>query len=262
MQPLKAVFFDLDDTLLWDDRSVDEAFQATADYAASQANINAQQLVDAVKESARMLYATYDFYSFTQMIGINPFEGLWGKFTKGDHPMFRSMEATVPKYRTQAWTNGLLALGVDDGQLGHRLGEMFATERRARPYYYEETLEVLRALKQKYRLLMLTNGSPDLQNEKLTMSPDVVPYFDKIVISGNFGKGKPAIELFQFALDEIGVSKDEAIMVGDKLTTDILGSNRIGMKSVWINHHNKVRDENDAIPTFEIKRLKELLELV
>lgn len=259
---LKAVFFDLDDTLLWDDRSVDESFEATAQYAASKVNINAPELVEAVKESARALYATYEFYSFTQMIGINPFEGLWGNFTAGELPMFRKMQEVVPKYRTDAWTNALKALGIENNELGKELGLMFAQERRSRPYYYEETLEVLKTLSSKYRLLMLTNGSPDLQNEKLTMSPEVAPFFEKIVISGNFGQGKPAVALFQFALDEMGLNKDEVIMVGDKLTTDIQGSNNIGLKSVWINHHNKVRTDNEALPTYEIKRLKELLTIV
>jgi putative hydrolase of the HAD superfamily len=247
---LKAVFFDLDDTLLWDDRSVDESFEATAHYASSRVNINPAELVEAVKESARALYATYEFYSFTQMIGINPFEGLWGNFTGGDLPMFRKMQEIVPQYRTDAWTNGLKALGIEDSALGKELGLMFAQERRSRPYYYEETLEVLKTL------------STKLQNEKLTMSPEVAPFFEKIVISGNFGQGKPAVELFQFALDQMGLHKDEVIMVGDKLTTDIQGSNNIGLKSVWINHHNKVRTDAEALPTFEIKRLKELLAIV
>ena len=262
MTALKAVFFDLDDTLLWDDRSVDESFETTALYAHEVCGVDAHALVEAVKESARTLYATYDFFPFTQMIGINPFEGLWGNFTAGTQEMFRSMERTVPQYRTAAWTTGLAKLGVDDEKLGYELGERFASERRSRPYRYEETLEVLVTLSKKYILLMLTNGSPDLQNEKLTMSPEIVPFFTNIVISGNFGQGKPSVELFQHALDSVGVSKDEAIMVGDKLTTDILGSNRIGMQSVWINHHGKVREETDAVPTHEIKRLRELLNLV
>lgn len=262
MTALKAIFFDLDDTLLWDDRSVDESFEATANYAHAQCGVDALALVEAVKQHARALYATYDFFPFTQMIGINPFEGLWGNFTSGSQEMFRSMERTVPTYRAAAWTNGLAQFGVQDALLGYELGERFASERRSRPYRYDETLEVLEKLSKSYKLLMLTNGSPDLQNEKLTMSPEIVPYFEKIVISGNFGEGKPSIALFQHALDAVGVTKEEAIMVGDKLTTDILGSNRIGMKSVWINHHGKEREATDAVPTYEIKRLRELLNLV
>ena len=237
-------------------------FEATAKYANEQCGVDSHALVEAVKESARALYATYDFFPFTQMIGINPFEGLWGNFTGGTQEMFRSMERTVPTYRAASWTEGLAKLGVDDAILGHELGERFATERRSRPYRYEETLEVLETLSKKYTLLMLTNGSPDLQNEKLTMSPEIVPFFTNIVISGHFGQGKPSVELFQHALDSVGVTKDEAIMVGDKLTTDILGSNRIGMQSVWINHHGKTREATDAVPTHEIPRLRDLLELV
>jgi putative hydrolase of the HAD superfamily len=51
-------------------------------------------------------------------------------------------------------------------------------------------------------------------------------------------------------------------MVGDKLTTDIQGSNNLGNQSVWINHHKKTRTANDAKPTYEISRLNELLTLI
>ena len=49
-------------------------------------------------------------------------------------------------------------------------------------------------------------------------------------------------------------------MVGSNLMTDILGANRAGIKSVWVNRHNKER--NEVIPTFEITHLGELFEIV
>lgn len=77
---IKAVFFDLDDTLLWDQKSVKEAFVATCTYASGKYNLKPEELEEAVRKEARELYASYETYEFTQMIGINPFEGLWGDF--------------------------------------------------------------------------------------------------------------------------------------------------------------------------------------
>ena len=77
-------------------------------------------------------------------------------------------------------------------------------------------------LKGKYKLLLLTNGSPDLQNTKLEITPELVPYFDQIVISGAFGKGKPDPSIFEHALSLLEIDKEEALMVGDNLMTDII----------------------------------------
>ncbi|MGI2293250.1 HAD family hydrolase [Paenibacillus sp. GXUN7292] len=257
----QAVLFDLDDTLLWDDRSIKEAFQATCETAAAATGVDAEELEQAVKKEARALYESYETYSFTTMIGINPFEGLWGNFTAGDQPEFRKMEAIVPQYRKDAWTNGLKALGIDNAALGAELAEQFPAERRSRPIVYEETYRVLEQLKKDYKLLLLTNGSPDLQMEKLAGVPQLAPYFDHIVISGQFGQGKPRAAIFEYAMNKLGIAAEEGVMVGDKLTTDILGANTVGMDSVWINRHGIVRSD-DIVPVYEITNLEQLFDIV
>ncbi len=252
---VKAVFFDLDDTLLWDQKSVKEAFVATCKVANEKYGVDVDEFEEAVRKEAREIYASYETYEFTQMIGINPFEGLWGNFLD-DTDDFRKMAEVVPTYRKEAWTRGLKALGIDDEEFGVELAERFPAERRQKPFIYDETFTVLDELKDKYRLLLLTNGSPDLQNTKLTITSELVPYFDEIVISGAFGRGKPDPTIFEHALERMGLNKDEAIMVGDNLMTDILGASRAGIKSVWINRHDKER--NEVVPDYEITHLEEL----
>ncbi|TYR80557.1 HAD family hydrolase [Priestia megaterium] len=256
---VKAIFFDLDDTLLWDQKSVKEAFAATCQYASEKYDIDPSELEEYVRKEARDLYTSYETYEFTQMIGINPFEGLWGNFLDDDDN-FRKMKEIVPTYRKESWIRGLKALGIHDEEFGAELAERFPEERRKTPFVYEETFTVLNQLKGKYKLLLLTNGSPDLQNTKLDITPELVPYFDEILISGAFGRGKPDPSLFEHALSLMNLSKEEAIMVGDNLMTDILGASRIGMKSVWINRHNKER--NEVIPTYEITHLEELFPIL
>lgn len=254
---IKAVLFDLDDTLLWDERSVSEAFRNTCRVAAEATGLDEAAIEASVRKEARALYETYETYAFTQMIGINPFEALWGNFRKGEHDMFRKLEQLAPTYRVNAWTAGLAALGVDEPELGQRLAEYFPAQRRQLPYVYDETFAVLDELRKDYKLLLLTNGSPDLQQEKLDGMPTLVPYFDAIVISGNFGEGKPSPRLFAHAMEQIGITADEGVMVGDKLTTDILGANGVGMTSVWINRH-ETKLAGDIVPKHEIRSLTEL----
>jgi putative hydrolase of the HAD superfamily len=258
---IKAILFDLDDTLLWDDRSVKEAFKATCDYASQQTGVDAEKLEEAVRKEARKLYESYETFPFTKLIGINPFEGLWANFTEGDDENFRKLEQLAPQYRTESWTNGLIACRMDNPQLGYELGEMFAAERRNRPIVYEETFAVLDQLRGKYKLLLLTNGSPDLQNEKIASVPELASYFNHIVISGNHGKGKPSASIFQHAMELLDITAEEGLMVGDKLTTDIMGSNSVGMPNVWMNRLHISRSE-DIIPKFEVANLQELFAII
>lgn len=53
-----------------------------------------------------------------------------------------------------------------------------------------------------------------------------IPYY--------LGKFKPSTEMYERALQEFGVSADEAIMIGDQMFTDILGANRTGIDAIWV----------------------------
>lgn len=257
----KAVLFDLDDTLLWDERSVEEAFHATCQYASERTGVDPVKLEQSVRQEARAIYEAFEAFPFTKMIGINPFEGLWANFLEGEQQEFRKLQGFVPSYRKDSWTKGLAALGIEDAALGAELGEMFPAERRKRPYIYDETISVLDKLKGHYKLLLLTNGSPDLQREKLAGVPQLVPYFDHIIISGEFGRGKPAAEIFEHALSKLELKPEDCAMVGDKLTTDILGANTVGMTSVWINRRDMKLD-GEIIPTHEITSLEQLFPII
>lgn len=257
--PISAVLFDLDDTLLWDDRSIEEAFRSTCEAAGDA--IDPEELEVAVRREARGLYESYETFPFTQMIGINPFEALWGNFTAGEQPEFRQMEQLAPVYRKESWRRGLAALGVEDEALAETLAAKFGAERRNRPYIYDETIEVLEQLRGNVKLLLLTNGCPALQQEKLDGVPELVPFFDQVVISGSFGKGKPDKTIFLHALELLDVSPDQAIMVGDKLTTDIRGGLAAGLTTVWINRNGKPADP-EIQPDYEIQHLGEILPLI
>lgn len=257
---MKAVFFDLDDTLLWDSKCIEEAFSITCKEAEKQTNISAELIEKSVRNKARALYETYDVYPFTQMIGINPFEGLWGTFHDGTFE-FPALEKIAPIYQEKAWTDGLLAIGVDSTELGKNLAQLFKESRENISFLYPETLTVLQKLKNAFRLALITNGAPTLQHHKLKKAQELTPFFEKTIISGDLGKGKPHHTVFEHVLAEMNLGKDEAIMIGDNLNTDIRGANAIGMKSIWINHHQKTAPDDNK-PTYEVTSLQDILPLL
>lgn len=251
--------FDLDDTLLWDHKSVSEAFKATCKTVEESHNIDAAVLEERVRYHAEQIYPTLDTYDFTSNIGIGTFEGMWGEF-KDEGDNFKLLRETVPDFRKRTWLEALKDVEIEDEVLAEELAIMFPQERKRHIYLYEETLDVLNALKDDYKLLMLTNGSPDLQHMKLSYSPELAPYFDHIVISGGFGQGKPSVDIFNYALSLLEVEENETIMIGDNPNTDILGASRVGIDSIWINHHD--RELTEVTPTYEVSRLKEIMKII
>lgn len=253
---IKTIFFDLDDTLLWDKKSIQTAFEETCKMVSS---LNPDTFEAAVRQEASKLYQNYSTYPFTQMIGINPFEGLWGTFDDAGTE-FQQLHHLIKDYQVSAWTNGLAVCGIDNPALGEKLAQQFIIERKKHPFVYSETFEVLDQLQGKYDLNLITNGSPSLQRKKLELTPELVPYFSQIVISGDVGVGKPDPKIFKFALAQAGVEANEAIMVGDNLNTDILGSSRVDMANIWINHHQQT--PTTVQPTYEVSSLKEILPII
>lgn len=256
---VKAIIFDLDDTLLNDQKSINEAFKATCHLAAEKYQVNPVQMEETVREYARELYATYPTYDFIKKIGINALEGLWGIFNDPGED-FQALHKIAPMYQLAVWKKGLEAMGIDDENFALTLAKAFPANRKKYNQVFDDTYAVLEELKGNYFLFMLTNGAPSLQNTKLELSPKLKTYFDRVFISGEFGIGKPDPSIFQHVLESIGLTKDDAIMVGDNLNTDILGANRIGMKNVWINRGGKKATEIQ--PTYEIRSLKEIIPTV
>jgi putative hydrolase of the HAD superfamily len=260
MRTRKAIFFDLDDTLLWDSKSVSEALDAVCKMASQTHSINAGQLKQVVMEVAPKLYATFPTYPFTQMIGTGPFEALWAEYREGIG--FEELKHIAPVYRVEVWYQSLQKLGLDERDLATQLANAFIKERKQRSYVYEDTYQTLDQLKaQGFTLLLLTNGSPDLQKTKLQNEPKLAPYFDQIVISGSFGVGKPDPAIYQHALSLLDLSASDVLMVGDRLTTDILGANCTGIPSVWLNREHKQSD-GTIRPTYEIEELAQLFPLL
>ena len=121
-----------------------------------------------------------------------------------------------------------------------------------------EVLETMR--KDGYRTAIIANAnSADARNIIATCGLE--NYFDVIVISGEVGIEKPDKQIFQVALKRLGVEAGNAVMVGNRIDADIVGANRIGMKSVWFRWNDRYEEiigSEDEKPDFIIKSLSEL----
>ena len=113
----------------------------------------------------------------------------------------------------------------------------------------------------KYRLFLASNGTPVVQQGRMT-SADLYPYFEQSFISEEIGYNKPAKEYFQIAFSRIpGFDPAECVMVGDSLTGDIQGGKNAGLRTVWVNPHHKVAPDR-LKPDYEIEYLADLPKLL
>ena len=75
------------------------------------------------------------------------------------------------------------------------------------------------------------------------------------------GADKPTQLYFDKCFAEIyGFCKEESLIIGDSLTSDIKGGNSVGVRTVWYNP--KGASASDIVPTFEINTLAELTDLL
>jgi putative hydrolase of the HAD superfamily len=100
---------------------------------------------------------------------------------------------------------------------------------------YQETMPLLKYLKEKYKLGLITNfvdGPTARGTFKKYRFGDI---FGIIVISGEEGFRKPKPIIFEKALSGLNVIPEESVMIGDTLVADIIGPKEIGMKTILVD---------------------------
>ena len=117
--------------------------------------------------------------------------------------------------------------------------------------------EAVEALSKKYRLFLASNGTASVQKGRMT-SANLYRFFEKVFVSQEIGHNKPSLEYFEAAFSRIpGFDKSKCLMVGDSLTSDILGGIRAGIKTCWVNPEGLPCRE-DIRPDYEIQYLRQL----
>lgn len=128
-------------------------------------------------------------------------------------------------------------------------------------YFVPHAPELLAALAPHYRLFIASNGVADTQESRLA-SAGIVPCFEQIFISETTGYHKPERAYFDYCFSHIAdFDPRAALMIGDSLTSDILGGRNAGIDTCWFNPKHRP-GRSDILPTYEIHSLPELPELL
>ena len=126
---------------------------------------------------------------------------------------------------------------------------------------FPEVNEVLKKLKEKkYKIAILSNGTPSLINE-LVKSNNLDNMFDDIFSIEQVKVYKPDNKVYNIPIQKYKIQNDEVVFLSAN-TWDISGGGNFGYNAVWVNRNSNVFDNLDYELKNEIENLKELLEIV
>jgi len=181
------------------------------------------------------------------------------------HPHFDRDElirtAIAKKIYIDKFPDFLRSQGVEDETLIRAAHAAFGDDWFARLTLYEDAPHTLQALRQCYKLGLVTNGPSRTQRPKIEQFR-LVEYLDVLIVSEEVGVAKPDPAIFRIALDQLGVKPCEALFVGDSPEFDLRGAAAAGMPFVWMNARGERLPEDVPQPVGEIGRLAELVSLL
>ena len=119
---------------------------------------------------------------------------------------------------------------------------------------------LLQYLSQKYKIYATSNATYDQQISRLK-NAGFDKYFDGYFISEKVGAEKPSKEFFDYCFDNLTVSKDEVMLIGDSPTADIKGGETYGIKTVWLDRCGESMPQG-ITPSYTVKKLDEIKEIL
>ena len=117
--------------------------------------------------------------------------------------------------------------------------------------------ELLDELFGKYDMYIVSNGTASVQEGRMASS-GIGKYFNDVFISELVGRDKPSRQFFDICFSRIaGFERDNAIIIGDSLTSDIRGGINAGIRTCWFNPKG-LPGREDIVPDYIVSSLEEI----
>lgn len=224
-----TVFWDLDQTLLNFDRSMEYALREVFIQYGLEINGEITARYDAINKS------------------------YWNRLELGE---ITKEEVTVGRFRTLFEELGVTHVAPEELNVDYQqaLGSVF--------FYMEGARELVLLLKEKgYRQYVVTNGVNSTQASKMKRS-GLDRIMDGVFVSEVMGYPKPMKEYFDACFAALpDVRREECILVGDSLTSDMRGAENAGITSCWFNPKSRKKDV-EVRTDYEIRCLEELIPIL
>jgi putative hydrolase of the HAD superfamily len=237
-----GILFDLDDTLVAFDAVTNQSWKEVClEYTTSKPGLNPEALFAAIRKVS-------DWY--------------WS-----DSERHRIGRNNMAPARRSIVREAFLTMDLPEAD-ADAVAERYSTVRLENMYLLpgaQSTLDLL--LSRGYRLGLLTNGDGETQRYKIERF-GLAKYFERILIEGEIGFGKPDVRIYWLALSALGLKPEQTYMVGDNLNWDVEAAQQMGIKAIWIDRkgtgvpvgstvapHRVIRDISEVLSIFSIGRV-------
>ena len=121
---------------------------------------------------------------------------------------------------------------------------------------FPDTVEALQFLKQKYKLVIISNIDDDLF---AGTAKHLKVEFDEIITAEQAKSYKPSLNNFKLAFSRIGIPQEQILHVAASLYHDIIPARSLGLTNVWVNRN---AEDSNGLPDLEVPDLRSLVALI
>ena len=178
---------------------------------------SSKESLSAAMREAGLPYAETDFSVYKR---IN--DAIWREYERGEITKARLSVGRFARFFAEKGIDGDPAL----------LNALYFSKLCRTGYLLDGAAEFLARLKKRGRVFLITNGTPAAQYGRLD-ALGIRSLFDGIFVSDEIGFAKPDPRFFGYVLSAAGAAREDCIVIGDSLTSDIAGANAAGIYSVW-----------------------------
>ncbi len=168
-------------------------------------------------------------------------------------------EITKKELIDTRFSNFFKLIGIDND--GQQMKTSYRNNLGKQCHVLPGAKELLLKLKDDHYICLITNGLKDVQTGRLVKS-GIDRIVDGVFISEEVGFEKPDKRYFDYVKSHIpGFKDEEAVVIGDSLTSDIKGGNNAGIDTIWFNRKNEINN-HAAEPTYEAKTFDGIFNII
>lgn len=208
-------------------------------------------------------YAFGRSYSVLREAGVVlPFEQLYRAYRAKTRHYLTNREKTGHDFTNDHLIQNLLSELGHEVELGLAKKVIMAYFEALVPYTvpFQGMAAALRLLSDDYRLVLTSNHSWPPHGYEVLRRVGIADFFDRVVFSGEVGVAKPHTGIYQKAFD--GIDPDVVLHVGDNPIADVDGSQRFGVRALWLHSREHFRDHQLVLPTLKDRLVGEIRDIV